>query len=550
VGLKTAGVCLIALFLFSLPLEADDREIARTYFLKARDIYNGGNADEAEYLLRQAVAFLPGYSETSFLLGKILCARQESTAEGVAFIERAMNLKSWTDTSPLEARAVEAGVFLRTRRFREALATYNELRQEEVYSSANERGRALAAFGLGDVKLADALFSAALTEFPEDSRLYLAFIKNLIQRGQTARAQALVERGMREFPEEAGFVFYKTALDRDAKTRKSDFALYREKGGRDPAVALYLLDSDNDTFAQALDFFFNQNGDNSVLLIESLMNGLRQNKARRDAAAKRLGSLEGEKTVDADGDGFYEEKYVFKGNSLTSVIIDRNQDGVPEAEIAFDRNAPKNITVQRKAGGTVRFDYNGYPRLSTAVVTTRDGTKQYDLIPDALRFAPLASLPAPANFKLRVAWPAAPAVPDETRLNRAAFARTEDPADKSKPIKKWDLDAGRDRVLHEDTFRTGKYDRIITYDAKGLPVRGQIDIDGDGYFEIEETYVRGVLTRIGYDENKDGRFDYWQDATGNTLEWDLNGDGKPDVIGRRGANGKIIADYSGLLRSK
>lgn len=541
-------MCFIVLFLFTLPLRADDREIARNSFLRARDMYRSGAAAEAESLLRQAVTFLPGYSETNFLIGIILCRRQAATAEGVSLIERAVKLDSWTDTSPLEARAVLAGVYLRTKRFRESLALLNSLQTSDVYSSEHARDRALAAYGADDVKGADAIFTSALNEFPEDRRIALSYIQTLIRRGLLSRARTIVERGEREFPDEPGFLLYKIALDRTASSRKSDFDLYRQKGGRDPAVALYLLDADNATFTAALDFFFNQKGDESVLLVESLLKGLLRNRPRRMEAIRRIGPLEGEKTVDADGDGYYEEKYSFKGNELETVVIDKNQDGMPEAEIEFKKKSPASITVLRPAGGATRFFYNGYPRLSRAEVTTREGSDEYELIPDALRFAPIGVLPVPADFKLRVSWPTSVVSPAVSKIARASYSLTTDPADSRLPVRKWDLYAGRKTVLHEDTYRIGRFDRVVSYDAKGLPVRGRIDLDGDGFYEITETYVRGTLTRIAYDENKDGRPDYWQDAAGSTLEWDLNGDGTPDVIGRRGPDGRIVADYSRLLR--
>jgi tetratricopeptide (TPR) repeat protein len=543
-----AGVCLIALLLLGSPLGADDREIARSYFLSARGMYRSGNDAEAEDLLRQAVAFLPSYSDAGFLLGLILCRRQATTAEGVALIEKAVKLDSWTDTSPLEARAALAGLYLRTKRFRESLALYNSLRSDDVYSGEHARNRALAAYGAGDVKGAEEILRSALREFPEDRRIPLAYVKILLQRGLSAAARTIVERGRRQFPDEPGFLFYKIALDRDAASRKADFELYRRKGGRDPAVVLYLLGADNATFTAALDFFFNQKGDDSVLLIEALVQGLSRNKARRAEAIRRLGTLEGEKTVDADGDGYYEEKYLFKENEPVTAIIDKNQDGVPEADIELENNTPVSIKVVRPAGGTERLFYNGYPRLSRVVIETGTAADTYEIVPDALRFAPLTALPSPAAFKFRVGWPRSVTPPAAASLDRVSYSLTEDPADRRLPLRKWDLYAGRKTMLHEDTYRTGRFDRIVVYDAQGLPARGRIDIDGDGYYEITETYVGGVLTRIAYDENKDGRPDYWQNATGSVLEWDLNGDGKPDVIGRRRPDGTIVADYSGLLR--
>jgi tetratricopeptide (TPR) repeat protein len=547
-NMKTAGIIFIVLFVCSLPLHSDDRSIARAYFLKARDLAGRGQTETAQSLLREALDLLPVYSDNLFLMGQILCRRQATTYAGIPYLEQSIQKKTWSDATPEEASGALADAYLRTRRFREANNLYNRLAGNKESSSVRETCRALAAYGAGDRAGADAIFTAALKTYPEDKGIYLAYMRTLILRGLSAKASEMVERGLAEFPDEPRFMYGKISLTRDLKSRKTLLDVYLAKNGRNPAVTLFYLDADNDTFRRALDFFVNQKGDNSVLLLELLLSGLRNSKARREEAIRRIGMIDGEKLVDVDEDGFFEEQYTYSNNELKTALFDANQDGLPEAVIDFEKNMPVRLTLQSKPEEKLIYSYNGYPRLARLRIQRKDVATEYELIPDARRFAPLKNMPAPADFKLRIGLASPLGAPDEKAVRASSYTLTSDPADRTQPRQKWELFSGRSRVLHEDRDRDGLFERTVVFDDQGNALRGTVDVDNDGFNEIREIYVKGNLTRIEYDENKDGKPDYWQDAAGSQLEWDLNGDGRADVTGRRTPNGKIVPDYNGLFR--
>ena len=105
-------------------------------------------------------------------------------------------------------------------------------------------------------------------------------------------------------------------------------------------------------------------------------------------------------------------------------------------------------------------------------------------------------------------------------------------------------------VGKEDSDRDGRYEHVVIYTETGRALRGMKDMDGDGIYEIRERYVDGALMEIEYDENADGRPDYREQGRGSRKEWDLNHDGIVDVIERRTPEGKVVWEYTGLLRGR
>jgi len=68
-------------------------------------------------------------------------------------------------------------------------------------------------------------------------------------------------------------------------------------------------------------------------------------------------------------------------------------------------------------------------------------------------------------------------------------------------------------------------------DTAGRVVRRELDENGDGRTDRDETYARGGLTGVSLDSDADGRMDRWQEWRAGTLareDLDTNGDGEPD----------------------
>jgi hypothetical protein len=181
-------------------------------------------------------------------------------------------------------------------------------------------------------------------------------------------------------------------------------------------------------------------------------------------------------------------------------------------------------------------------------IEENDRSRQYELVPDSMLIAPLKELPDIKNYKLRLSIVQGFVFPDESVINRFSFSLLEDPKNKKDPVRKWDLYNGKRLLLREDFDRNSTFEHVVIFNDNGIALRGLYDNDGDGSYEISEIYKNGVVERIEFDENKDGKPDYIQNADGTKKEWDLNNDGIIDIIETRTNKGKIVWQYTGLFQ--
>jgi tetratricopeptide (TPR) repeat protein len=544
---------IVALIIFLAaatgPLVADDRDIAHSYFLKARELADRGAPAGARELLAESIDLYPGYSETLFLLGKIDVVSQETTARGVSLMEKALKLNTWSVTPAMLARESIAYVYLRTKRFKEALALLSDLRRERITSPEIETAYARTAAGLGDFALAEQTFTTAERTYPSAAGIMLAHLRLLKERKADARARVIMERGLKEFPGEPRFLYYQLALSRDPGKKAALFDAYVNLGGADPRVILFLLDADQKLFKQAVEFSVNHRGNENVMLLEALGAALRTDKAKR-AAAQALFTLTGDMTVDADEDGFFEEKYIVRDAKVERALFDRDQNGLIEMETGFTDNRPTEIIMRQANGRETRFVFNIYPRVAKVLSNRGDDSRSYDLIPDRLLLAPFKALPAPQVAKFRVIMAPGFRFPDESEALTASWALTETPSDKNAPRRQWELFSGRKLVLHEDADWNGAFERTVIYDAKGTPLRGLVDADGDGQAELHEVYERGLLVRRELDADRDGKPEYSENDQATGRSWDLDGDGVIDIRERRLPNGTPVFEFLGKYRKK
>jgi hypothetical protein len=227
----------------------------------------------------------------------------------------------------------------------------------------------------------------------------------------------------------------------------------------------------------------------------------------------------GSRTLDADEDGFYEELYQLQQGSLERWVLDRDQDGVAEAEVRFDSGQPVSLV----AGG-LEFRYSSYPWLER--VTARDGRgrRVYELEPYRERLALFAGSPPFGSAPLRLAsgrWPG------EAEVARMAFAMRETPMGGAE--RRYTLLGGQVVRLEEAPYDDGKYGRVLEY-ARGRPVSGRRDLDRDGFFEVHESYSAGELRGLSEDADGDGRPEFWEQfgPEGTRRFWDYDGDGRAD----------------------
>jgi hypothetical protein len=76
---------------------------------------------------------------------------------------------------------------------------------------------------------------------------------------------------------------------------------------------------------------------------------------------------------------------------------------------------------------------------------------------------------------------------------------------------------------------------------------GFVDLDGDGVYDVRESYVKGVLESI--ELLAGNRTAYREFLSKELKEWDFNGDGKIDAREYSAGRGRKVVEFSSLLDS-
>jgi tetratricopeptide (TPR) repeat protein len=525
-----------------------DRAAADQYLAQARRAAASGAWAEVGPLLDGSLEFFPEYSESCLLYARLRLREQEGTRAGLEWLRRALASGTWTVSDPAQATTELAAVLVRTRRFAEARSTLAALGPRPGLGARDNPEAALlwgqALLGLGEAAAASRHLELAVDRYPQKPRLYLELARARLAFGQGAAAREVLNRGRRALPGAAQLTLEAARLQREPPRRRELLEEYARQGGTNPAAAALALSLGPRDPAAWQERFLSWGGPATVQPLAELQAFYRALPPTLLAAVQ---GFSGYRTLDADGDGFYEERYQFQQGSLQSWVLDRDQDGVPEAEVQFDSGLPRSASFQRPVSlvaaprrelpaAGLEFRYSSYPFL--AEVTARDGRgrRVYELEPYRERLALFAGSPPFGSAPLRLAtsrWPT------EAEVARLAFAMRETPAGGQE--RRYTLQAGQVVRLEEAPYDEGKYGRVVEY-SQGRPVKGRRDLDQDGVFEVRESYEGGQLAGLSEDSDGDGRPEFWEQFTpqGSRRFWDYDGDGRADSREQQSAGGLLL----------
>jgi hypothetical protein len=99
----------------------------------------------------------------------------------------------------------------------------------------------------------------------------------------------------------------------------------------------------------------------------------------------------------------------------------------------------------------------------------------------------------------------------------------------------------------EQEIRTGEIRKRVVSFREGSPVTGFIDVDGDGTYELRESYKNGELESI--ELLAGNRTAYREFLSKELKEWDFNGDGRVDAREYSVGRGRKLVEFSSLLDS-
>lgn len=547
-----AGRFLPALVLFSITAGvlaaqttgADaSRAEADSWLEKARASVDAGSMAQAADLLASALQLSPDYSEALYLRARVELSTREGTAAAVQDLRRAIASGTWNGTDPSAARQDLAEVLVRTGRFVEARALLEALASRDASDSRTFLLLARLYARAGETASLRRTLAAASARFPLVDDFALMTAALLVREGRRADARRVIVTQIKVHPDSQALVLRAAQLEPGAAAKVARVEQYGQLGGTDPLSAVIALEAPSRDQQKYLSQFIDQGGLSREELVERVTAAARGTPRLRDALQSALAGFSGNRDLDADGDGFSEERWTFSSGSATSWARDADEDGVPEYSATFQGGVPTSFTWRPDARTEVTLSYSTYPAAQSArrgALPSTDGFTTLLLVPYSVTVPILASH-APAGTAPRVSSRLRP--PSLDSLQRSTW-RTEETGPGGTVLRRIDLSAGKKVYMEEDTRGSGKIDHKVWY-SNGQPVRGARDLNGSGRFDVEETWSNGQLASITADTNDDGKIDYRERFGGSPMKsWDFNEDGIVDSREYPAGKGRIARDFS------
>jgi hypothetical protein len=538
-----------------VPLEAQGGGQARAsafdFVTQARVLAGAGSDSAAASLLDSSLQIYPGFSESCYLYAQLRLRRQEDTRSGIYWLRRAIASGSWVDTNPQAATVELARALVRTRRYAEARPVLATLGPRPGLGDRDDPEAALlwgqVLLGQGQPGGAASYWSEALERYPQDGRLYLQLARVLRRLGRATEALEVLSRGRREVPQAAELSLEAARLASQRALRIQFLEEYAQHGGQDPAATALALTLQPSDAQSLLARFLEQGGNSRLVPLDELIAYYRTRPGR--IASSLLSAVQeytGERTVDADEDGYYEEQYRLAGGSLEHWRLDQDQDGVPEAEVRFASGAPQSLN----AGG-LEYRYSSYPFLAEVGVQNPQAPRSYQLEPYRVRLvlfrgSPVIASPtrlSPLRLVLRDrSWP------DERAVRSLSYALLEYEPGTTVVRRRFTLGGGAFLRMEENPDGQGRYRHLVEY-GRGVPVSGRRDLDGDGRYELREQYAGGKLSALILDEDGNGRPEFRQEFTadGTRSSWDYNQDGVADSVELERPGAEVVLEFSSQL---
>ncbi len=544
-----AAAWLLGAALCPLGAQAGEGAASRTqadaFLSRAQALLAAGNPAPALELSSRALELSPDYSEALYLRCRIELADRATTTAALDDLRAALHHATWTTTDPLSAEQMLAGLLLRTGRTGEARAAAGRLEGLRPEDPQNLLLVARSAARAGDANAAQRALAEALARFPliDDFRLLSSAL--LEKQGRTAAARDVVATGLKVHPDSMPLLLTAARLTREPGARISAVDLYLDKGGSDPLGALLGLESaPASRRAKYLDLFLSQAGLSRLDLIARAVNAAKAGKDLSATLASALSRYTGTRDLDADGDGFWEDRWTFENGQPTGWRREPAQDGVAQFAAEFRGGVPSSLAFEPRPGQRVRLTFSRYPFVESAAV---EGEGTYFLVPYTVQATFLRSAAPIGPGGLNPAIAQKPVMPGRETIREGSYRREEYAAGSGALFRRAELAHGRSVFVEESTSGDGVLDHRIWYSG-GEPVRGERSLARDGIYQVTERWANGVLASEAIDTNGDGRAEYHQFFGARPMRtWDYNGDGREDSREYEGAEGTLVRELATRL---
>jgi hypothetical protein len=385
----------------------------------------------------------------------------------------------------------------------------------------------------------------ALKRFPQNEEIRLAEVRLLQRQGRSAEASAIVHTGLQLLPDSPSLLLASAGLEIDRSKKLSDVDRYLSQGGSEPLGPLMGMEAvPVRQRAKYLDLFISRGGLSRQELVARAVDAAKGNSGLSASLRDALGRYSGVRDLDADADGYWEERWVFENGKVVRWIREPSQDGVAQYAAEFRDGRPVSFSSRDSSGRITELTYSGYPSLEKAALP---GEGTYLLVPYAMQFPFLrpdfASVPngiAPrAAIKLTL--------PTADALRRGSYQLEQYAPDEVTPVRRIQLSAGVSVFMEESSAGDGVLDHRIWY-SHGLPERGARSLSRDGVFQITESWKNGRLAAEAVDTDGNGTPDY-RVTYGATPQksWDFNEDGRDDSREYQAADGTSVREFATKL---
>jgi tetratricopeptide (TPR) repeat protein len=511
---------------------------ADAFLAQADTALSAGNAALASSLAESAIELAPGDSEALFLRARLALSDQERTAASITDLRAAIAAGTWRRTPPDEASIALAGVLLRTGRVAEARALAEPLTRTEPQDYRPFLLLAQAQIAARN-PAGDRTLGEAVNRFPLADEVRLASARRLESVGQRAAGLAVITTGLKIHPDSLPLLLAAAGLETPGR-RGAAVEAYISKGGTDPLAPVVGMEASSRDRARYLDLFLGEGGLTRQDLTARAAAAAASSRDLSRRLQDALAGWSGNRDLDRNGDGFWEERWIYEKGAVTRWIREPQEDGVAAVSASFDAGSPASVTWTAGQGAAFAARYSEYPWLESA---TGPSGGTLVLQPRAVRFDLLAAAPSMPGLSPRMA--ASPVVPREAQLRAAAYRFEERGAGGSGLLRATILSRGIPVYAEEDTDGDGRIDHRVWY-TDGSPSRGELILP-EGTV-VHETWRQGRIVLAESDTDGDGVVDYRETrGAGWIRSWDYNEDGTPDAREYEGTGGTRVRELSTRL---
>jgi tetratricopeptide (TPR) repeat protein len=518
---------------------------ADAFLLQARPLVAAGSIERALPLLLAAIDLAPDYSEALYVRAHAEMSDRTATRRAMADLRKALQERSWTSTDPSAAQQDLADLSIRTGDYAEARRLTDLLVAAHPEDSRNLLLRVRLAQASGDAGEEARTLADAAARFPIVDDFCLLSASLLQRQGRDTAARAVIATGLQLHPSSLPLLLAAARLEPSARARTGAVDRYVQAGGSDPLSAVLGLESAPAAGrAKYLELFLRQGGLSRQDLVDRAAAAVRGSKQQSASLQSEMARFSGTRDLDANGDGFWEDRWVFENGALTRWTREPTQDGVARYSALFAAGRPVTLSYATEQGVNVNLAYSRYPFVESARVAPG---VTLSLSPYVLQ-CPFLRAPSAAMLNGTVP-PIAPAIrlPTLEDLRKAAFAEDDVSSDGTRVVRHIDLRGGTPVYMQEDASGDGVPDHRVWY-RNGVAVRGSRSLAGDGVYQVSETWRDGRLVLQEVDSDGDGRIDFRESFGGRPVRsWDYNEDGIDDSREFSGAAGTTIQEFSTSL---